>query len=383
MTDTHPFQARDRGDGILEIIGIFPGMTLDHPAVVALASLARKFRHILFTLEPGASLDAIVLPKLIEVSGLTDLRIVTSDPTALPYEKAGLSIFSTPEEAISRIRCDAKLKQITSKMDSVPQLHSQAFEMLQKLNDPNTSFGDLETMISNDPGLSAQILKSANSAFFMRHTKVETLGAAMAYLGIEGLKQLLMFNVFKGLSGLAGAQKEVMDHGRACGHLASFLAEKAKVPKPILGKIRLAGLLHDVGSLAMAFVFPAEFQHTRELVHTQGKRTYEAELEVFGIEHQQVGQALATRWSFPDYLVRVIGDHHHLRDPRWDQIAGPVFCANGYLNQVIENIPFTVYYQKLRGFFAQLDEQTSIQELQELLKKELDSFIAAGGLSCD
>ncbi|HNW36532.1 MAG TPA: HDOD domain-containing protein, partial [Candidatus Ozemobacteraceae bacterium] len=209
MTEAHPFQARDRGEGILEVIGIFPGMTPAHPTIVALTSLARKFRHILFTLEPGASLDTTVLPKLLEVSSLTDLRIVTSDPTALPYAKAGLSVFSTPEDAIRSIRGDASIKQIKSKMDAVPQLHSQAFEMLQKLNQPETSFADLETMISNDPGLSAQILKSANSAFFMRRNKVETLSAAMAYLGTEGLKQLLMYNVFKGLSSLAGAQKEV------------------------------------------------------------------------------------------------------------------------------------------------------------------------------
>ncbi|MBF0502023.1 MAG: HDOD domain-containing protein [Candidatus Riflebacteria bacterium] len=377
MSDKQPFQARDYGNGTLEIITVFPGMTSDHPAISALPILGRKFKNLIFTLEPGASLEVSGFAKLIELSSVTRLKVVTTEPDAHPYLKAGIFTFPRSHEAFLAIKGDEVTELILAKMETIPELNTQAYELLQKLGKPETTFDKLGEIIVKEPGLAAQILKTANSAFFMRRTQADTIQTALSVLGMEGLKQILIVNVFKGLTGYFGAQKEILDHGRACAHLGSHLAELGKVPKQNLGKIKLGGLLHDIGSLALVFYFPKEYAEVRNLIKTQSKRSYEAESIVFGVEHQRLGKLLAQKWGFPDYLCYIIGDHHDLRESSWEELTSPVFCANGFINQTIENVPFTPYYQKLRSYFAHLGgEKMTISDLQDALKKEYEKFQA-------
>jgi len=382
MSQSQHFQARDLGNGVLEIIGIFPGMGAQHPAVQALEALARKFRQIIFTLEPGASFDMTALPKLLNVASLCAFRIVATTPESFPFDKSGIAVFPSVQEALRAIKVDAIVAEVFKKMDNIPQLHSQAYEILNKLGDPTTQFADLERLFAGEVALATQVLKTANSAFFMRRAKVETLSAALAYLGMDGVRQILVFNVFKGVTTYLGVQKEVLDHGKCCAHLATWLAGLGKIDRPTQGKIRLAGLLHDIGSLALAFCYPKEYDGVKSLIRQQNKLTFEAEREVFGVEHQELGRRLAAKWAFPDYLAQVIGDHHNLRETAWDNLTGPVFCANGFLNQH-EKIPFSPYYQRLRAYFAHLPEKTTIAELQTALGKELEQFVSGGGLTAE
>ncbi len=379
MASTQLFQARDHGNGVLEIIAIFPDMAADHPAINAVLLLSRKFPTVIVTLEPGASMDAGAFGKLIEASGATRLLVATSDQTAHPFARAGIRVFPSGRDALLFVRGEEIARHIVTQMESIPELHSQAFELLQKLNEPSLSFERMGETIAREPGLATQILKTANSAFFMRRSKVDTIPAALTVLGLEGLKQILIVNVFKGLTGYFGAQKEVLDHGRVCAQLAVHLAELRKVPRTNLAKIRLGGLLHDIGSLALVFYYPKEYAEVRSLMKTQGKRSYEAETAVFGIEHQSLGKRLAEKWGFPDYLCSIIGDHHSLSDKSQEELTDPICCANGFMNQVIESIPYTPYYQRLRAYFSTLSadqDQLTVGAVQEELKKRYVEFLS-------
>ena len=283
MASSQLFQARDHGNGVLEIIAVFPDMNAEHPAMQAVVTLARRFPTLILTLESGASIDASGFGKLIEASGMTRLFVATSDQQAHPFARASIRTYATPREALLAVRGEEIARHIVAKMEAIPELHSQAFDLLQKLNQPSLSFEKMGETIAKEPGLATQILKTANSAFFMRRSKVDTIPAALTLLGLEGLKQILVVNVFKGLTGYFGAQKEVLDHGRVCAQLAVHLAELKKVPRTNLAKIRLGGLLHDVGSLALVFFYPKEYGEVRALMKTQTKRSYEAELAVFEI----------------------------------------------------------------------------------------------------
>lgn len=373
----HPFQARDHGSGILEIIGTVSDMGADHPAVVALEPLARKSKGLIFNLET-ASLQASALRRLADVAIRTKLRVIAPHPGELNFAAAGIKLCNSVSEALMGIKGEATLEIIMTKVQELPQLNSSAYEYLQKLNDPNTDFTIIADAISSDPALSAQIFKTANSAFFMRRNKVDTLSAAISFLGLEGVKQILVFHIFKGLTGYFQVQKEVLDHARATAHLAAQLATYSKYPRPTVNKIKLGGLLHDFGRMILAFFFSTEYEQVRKLTVENQKCTHDAELMVFGIDHQRLGKALAEKWGFPEYLRKIIADHHTLAEPTWEELTGPVFCANGYLNQV-ENTPYTPYLTKLRGFLKQLPEeqQVTTQELLDFMKKEHDEYLAA------
>lgn len=372
----YPFQARDHGNGILEIIGIAPEMGGDHPAVMALEPLARKCKGLILNLE-AASVQISALPRLAEVAHKTKFKVVVPQPGELNFASAGIKICNSVSEALMGLKGEATLEIILSKVDNLPELNTSAYHYLQQLNDPNADFNMVANTISNDPALASQIFKTANSAFFMRRNKADNLNAAISFLGLEGVKQILVFHIFKGLSGYFQAQKDVLDHARATAHLAAQLATYAKSPRPTVNKIKLGGLLHDFGRMVLAFYFPGEYEQVRKLTIEDQKCTNEAEQAVFGVDHQRVGKALAEKWGFPEYLRRIITDHHSLNEPTWEELTGPVFCANGYLNQ-IENVPYTPYFTKLRGFLKQLpeDQKITTQELLDIMEKDHRDFLA-------
>ncbi|MBF0500597.1 MAG: HDOD domain-containing protein [Candidatus Riflebacteria bacterium] len=396
MSEKAAFQARDHGNGVLEIIGNAPNMNREHPALNALIPLSRKFANVILTLESGSSIDPAALPKLLEASGSTHLRVVTSDPKAFPFPQTGIPEYASVTEAIAGIKGEAIAEQILKKIESIQESNSHSFNMLRKLNQPGADFCKLGEAIAADPITASQLLKSANSSFLMRRNKVETLSGTLSLLGIEGVKKILLFNIFKSMTEQFGVKKEILEHGRATAHLATYLAETVKTPSVLISKIRLAGLLHDIGSMALAFYFPNEYLEVRKLIAEQHIQTVEAELKIFGIEHQRLGRMIAEKWSFPDYLCQVIGNHHSLQNSEFEQMIVPIFCANSFLNQVVEETPWTPYYSRLRIFFKQLvleDTQThdededldeedvippekrmSIQQVLALLKGEWDKF---------
>jgi putative nucleotidyltransferase with HDIG domain len=370
----HPFNARDHGNSTFEVIAISPSIGPTHSTIEALQAFAPKFKHLIFTIDTCASVEFTVLPRLLEVSTITHMLLVTDNPTQHLFAKSGIPLFRTVADALRAIKGTEIQEVLLKKLDQIPQLNTTAFQLLQQLNKQETTFADLEKTVANEAGLSAQILKTANSSFFMRRTRADTLAVAMTYLGMEGIKQILVYNVFQGLNNYWGAQEEVMKHGRHCAHLAGFIATTGKVDALSVSKVKLAGLLHDIGSLALAFYYPKEFKDVKTLIKEKSKCTFEAELEIFGVEHQQLGKKLAEKWGFPEYLSTVVGDHHHLSGTTFDKLTLPVFCANGFLNQTIEQIPFTPYYQKLREYFSGQEERVSMQELHARLTKELETI---------
>ncbi|MFZ2960457.1 MAG: HDOD domain-containing protein [Candidatus Ozemobacteraceae bacterium] len=354
MSDKPSFQARDHGNGILEIIGGSPIINSEHPAVSALLALSRKFAHLVLTLEIDSSVDPTALPKLLEVASSTNLSVVAQDPTAFPFSHAKVQTYSTIGEAITEIKGDIFAKQIMKKIEGISEQNSQASNHLKKLNLVGADFFSLGNAIADDPALADVLQKTAGSTFFMRRNNAETLSGLLSFLGIDGVKQILVFNVFKGLAEHFGVQRATLEHGRAVAYMATYLAEMTKTARLTISRIRLAGLIHDIGSMALAFYHPQEFLVTRRIMQDRNISSTEAETLVFGIEHQRLGHLIATTWGFPDYLVSVISNHHSLRDTDFEQLTIPVFCANGFMNHVIEGISHTPYFSKLRLYFKKL-----------------------------
>ncbi len=381
-TPTPNFQARDHGNGTLEIIAGAPISGPADPVLVAAGQLAGKFRNLILHLTQGAIMAIPTLPRLLDISARARLRIVADTEMLFPFPQCDLPVHATVEAALIAIKGESVVKQVLERLDSIPELNSRAYEILQKLQEPDASFPMLEKLMAGEPSLASQLLKTANSAMFMRRGRAETLTQAMAWLGIDGVKQLLVYNIFQRVAHYWGAQEEVLNHGRACAHLASFLATRDRSDATVLARIRLAGLLHDIGSLALAFFYPKDYQAARALMKSANKTSIEAETATFGVDHPTLGRKLAEAWRFPPILAAVIGDHHALAIKEHERVSMPVFCANGFLNQEVEKVPFTPYYTQLRRYFAATAatasgaeaDQTTVHEAKQALAAEYENF---------
>jgi HD-like signal output (HDOD) protein len=188
-----------------------------------------------------------------------------------------------------------------------------AIQIMIFLENPNPSITDLAQWISQDPILTARILKLANSHYYGVSGQISTLNLAIITIGLQSLKELL-----SGISaidqfsdaGYVWPEKEKMFwlHSACVGEGARRLS--TLVGYPTSGEAFVAGLLHDLGHQVIAQVYPEYFTMISRHACSEGIPRFQAEREILGYDHGQIGSWLAKSWKFPANVITVI-EHHH------------------------------------------------------------------------
>lgn len=329
-----------------------------------------------------------------------ELLLVIPEEQQIKSDLGSLKRFYDLPAALTRIRGERNINKILRQISILAPMKSSVHKILRMLCDPEVEFEDVEEVASKDPTLVMRMLKIANSAFFVRRMPLENLKMVMTFLGIEGIRQVLIQEAFDGFAVMFGNQREKLSHMRRCSQLATFIGKKLGVDQALIGKMRSAGLLHDLGALALCFFDHLEYAKVTMKVRNDHKGICEAEREVFGIDHQELGVLLAREMSMPDYLTPVMARHHATDVPQDDFLLMSVMLANGYLNEHIEKLSFTQYEQFLpilsaerfknsKALIGKKDDDSAVAKgekeeifkfpnIIDVLKSELDQFILAG-----
>lgn len=201
--------------------------------------------------------------------------------------------------------------QYSSYLKSVPINPAIATKVLEMVENQEYSFKRLEELVSVDPGLTAKILKIANSAMYARQNKVTKLQNAMTLLGINTIKNVVILvtgaSMFKQK---AGSPFYILfwRHSLATAFIAKDLAAKAGIPQ--LGEEAfIAGLLHNVGQVALYLHDPAAYESLVADVVRDGKRFSELELARYGATHKEVGSEVLSQWNFPEVFPDCSKEH--------------------------------------------------------------------------
>lgn len=208
---------------------------------------------------------------------------------------------------------DRQHANIFRQVDSLPSLPATVSKVLAVTADPESSVEDLVNVILPDQAMCATILKLANSAFFGMPREVATMDKAVAVLGFnEVLNIVLGKAVFNSFRKINMSNKDAIDafwtHSFTCGLAAKILATDFKCSP---SELFIAGLIHDIGKLALFVARPDDYQQVLELSGTDLLSCKQLELERIGIDHEEVGSYLLTRWMFPTSLLHSVGFHHH------------------------------------------------------------------------
>jgi HD-like signal output (HDOD) protein len=160
--------------------------------------------------------------------------------------------------------------------------------------------------------MSAKVLQLSNSAFFGVAQKVTSLSSAVSYLGMETIKNLALaseaFRVFAPASHVPRSVCESMQ--RHAFHTAA-IAGTLPLDRKSRDIAAMAALLHDIGSLFLASSMPDEFCSVLTLVSERGCKPFEAEEELLGTSHAEIGAYLMALWGLPSLAFEAIAHHHH------------------------------------------------------------------------
>ena len=218
--------------------------------------------------------------------------------------------------ALYDLLADNSLKQMVSKMDSLPSIPSVYSEIMEILRSEDASTREVGKIIEKDTGMTAKILQLSNSAFFGLRKKISSPADATTFLGIETIKTLVLsFQIFSQFD-LKKVDKsfleELWSHNMLVGTIAKKISEQGGEgqKQDISDQSFMAGLLHDCGKLVLADHFPEKYC---ELITRSKKEKisfFEGEREIFDVTHSEVGAYLMGIWGLPVPIIEVIAFHH-------------------------------------------------------------------------
>jgi putative nucleotidyltransferase with HDIG domain len=230
-------------------------------------------------------------------------------------------------------------------VDSLPTLPVVALQIGEVIHSRNASVHQVAEILRGDPATSAKLLKLVNSPYFGIPGGVSDVARAIPFVGFNTLYQLVLtISVLETLDTGRGAvdARGLWQHALTVATAARELATEVRCSDS--GACFTAGLLHDMGKIALAKLEPQRFAQAMEAARAEGISTAEAEKRFDLPAHDAIGSWLAKQWRFPATLAAPIEHHHNIhrvdvRDrlpPNLRTIAEIVAVADGFAERCAE-----------------------------------------------
>ena len=319
----------------------------------------------------GAGLGIVLVSLLLKNSGIgTENFRISSDGK---YTSATLLIPQQlkPQAIITRV-----YSQIMEEVDGLPTFPEHILELQRLCSDPESSITGISERIMVDPALVSDILKLANSAGIFPAKRVENIQEAIKIIGMKNLNAILMTTGARRiLDTRYSTFEQIWNHCNRTAFYARKLATRFKLGR-VLENAFLGGLLHDLGKIVMLSTDINLTNRIADIVRNRKIRTSTVMEEIsIGISHARLGELIAGKWGFPDYLVETIKSHHTPLEapPRFRDLVFVVYMANMICG--IESRRYQFHYLEtdvLERFGIRSEEEFTqlLKEVQRMYEEE-------------
>ncbi len=229
---------------------------------------------------------------------------------------------------------DTKLVKIRVFVDKMPSLSTTVSKVLEICSRPDTAPNDLNRVISLDPVLTGQVLKLINSAYYSLVNKVTSLTRAIIMLGLNTVKNLALSTAIIRSVGQAKKSKalpirEFWAHSIGVGVMAKLLATERGVSLAEREEYFVAGLLHDLGKIP----FGDEYTEVLARVKAVQETLIFSERKVMALDHEEIGQMIATKWKLNAVITDAICHHHSPQSatPEHQGLVATIALADFYV----------------------------------------------------
>lgn len=206
------------------------------------------------------------------------------------------------------------VQELVKGVDKLVSLPEVCFMVNDLVNDPNSDIAQIGSVISQDPDLTARLLKLVNSSYYGFDNSIDTVSRAITVVGLRELQHMVWASsaveTFNHLSPADANMAGFWRHSIFCAVTARILARECDILHP--ERMYVAGLLHDIGRLLVYHKFPTEAGKIIAYERANPNSDIESfEKELMGFDHAEIGQALCASWDLPNSLVTAIGHHHN------------------------------------------------------------------------
>ena len=206
------------------------------------------------------------------------------------------------------------IKQIVSRIDSLPSVPALYIELVEELESEDASIAKIGDIVSKDMGLTAKLMKLINSSFFGLPQRVTSPAKAVSLLGMDLVKAIVLtagtFEKFRKLKFAGFSMDQMWQHAFTCAAYCKLIAQTSGLDRKAADTAFMSGLLHDIGILLIAAHLPDEFSRILQSVNKNGQPMDAAEMQVIGTTHAAIGAYLLGLWGLPDAIIEAAAYHH-------------------------------------------------------------------------
>lgn len=207
-----------------------------------------------------------------------------------------------------------KVIETLSRLEAVPSRKANFSELIRLLYDENTPMENIGAALSKEPGMSARLLKIANSPIFGKAGSIETLDDAIGILGINLVVSMAVAHKMFAVEAPSPSSKLEVEalwaHCIKVSMIARRLGNHLRLPRGVIRDACTAAIIHDIGKLVLAYSLPEGYAAACTRARADQMPVWQAECAIFGNSHAGVGGSLLKLWGLPAGVVQAVSMHH-------------------------------------------------------------------------
>lgn len=270
------------------------------------------------------------------------------------------------------------LDKIVNEIEGLKPIPYTCNKIIEMTENPDSSINELVDIITYDQGATANILRACNSSYFGLSRKITSIKHAIAFIGLDKLVNLIVVdsaagNFRGGQPGYDLTEGELWRYSVFSALIAQNLAEKNQQKN--ISFIFTSALLKDIGKIILHNYVNDSFNEITSTVKERGLTFIEAEKEVIGIDHAELGARVAAKWNFSPDMVNVIKNHHFPELAPTDDLSIPIvyladsICMMMGIGVGADGLAYR-YHQEVMDklHFSNIDVQKTIADSLEKLE---------------
>ncbi len=218
---------------------------------------------------------------------------------------------------------------------SIPSSAEIVGEVIRTIYDKSSSAKDLAEIIERDPLITVEIIKVANSAYYASSSEIDSIQRAIVILGFDAIKELVttvatVHYFFNPNSDLVVDRAGLWLHSVGTAKAAQLVAEKVQYDRTDV--VYTAALLHDIGKIVLAILYPNYYHDIMKLAAKKNMPIILAERKILNADHCMIGKLLFDIWNLPKHVTTAMSFHHEpMEAPSESQALAQFITIGDYM----------------------------------------------------